>query len=193
MATEADFYLLSAEGLRGALVLRCPDFECIQDEFALLRGKERHAKPIPFERHTGGVARDLVATSLAVPYLVSPAFVSVLREAKITGWDTYPVDARGKDGVALDGYVGLIVTGAGPAVDNSRSVKLERPAESGGRLVTAWVGLCFDVDRWDGSDMFVPEDSGYILTTEYAMECLTAAGLTNLRFRKTTEVERLAL
>ncbi|WP_191680609.1 hypothetical protein [Janibacter melonis] len=45
--------------------------------------------------------------------IVSEAFVEGLRTLGVEGWDTYPVDIRGRDGEAVSGYVGLVPDATG--------------------------------------------------------------------------------
>lgn len=68
-----------------------------------------------FEQSPDGGDRrgDMLWTQGAPMSIVSEAFVEGLRTLGVEGWDTYPVDIRGRDGEAVSGYVGLVPDATG--------------------------------------------------------------------------------
>lgn len=73
------------------------------------------AFPVWFEQSPDGGDRrgDMVWTQGAPMTIVSEAFVEGLRTLGVEGWDTYPVDIRGRDGEAIPGYVGFVPDATG--------------------------------------------------------------------------------
>jgi hypothetical protein len=122
-----------------------------------LRGEARQTGPI----------RDLVGTYDGVLYLISPAFAMALRAYGAKGWDAVPVDIPG-----VRGELSLLVgTGrVGPVL-----YATER-APIGGSKVGAFLGR----KRWDGSDLFVPDNENVILVTDRLAEHLRRSRLANL-------------
>lgn len=160
------------------------------DDFAILRGEIRPQKPLVFEYMkgaSGSTPRDLVSTSLVSLRLISDRVISVLRE--FSGWGTYPVEVYGKKGERIPGYHGLAVTGRCGPIDDSRSrPAVYPPAVPQGRPTLVWIGLYFDPETWDGSDVFLPEDSANIFVTEAVKEAFEKAKITNVEFTPLTQV-----
>jgi hypothetical protein len=53
------------------------------------------------------------------------------------------------------------------------------------------VGLYFDLKTWDGSDIFVPESTGYTIVTEQVKIAIEKAKFKNIYFKRLTEFERM--
>ena len=53
------------------------------------------------------------------------------------------------------------------------------------------IGIRFWPETWDGSDVFVPEASGFVFVTERVRDALTRAKAKNVEFKRITEVEQL--
>ncbi|RMG23878.1 MAG: hypothetical protein D6732_24330, partial [Methanobacteriota archaeon] len=186
-----EFYLLGNAHKRGAL--HVDPVEEIEDEFALVRGEILPEKPIRFRYHSGSKPYDLIGTTYAPLYLVSDCVIHVFEQEGFTGWLTYPVEVYGKKGERLEGYHGFAVSGRCGPIDNTLSRREWRPAPPGGNPYLAWIGLYFDLSSWDGSDIFVPVSSGYIIVVERVKEALERVGITNVMFDRLTEIERLVL
>lgn len=52
-------------------------------------------------------------------------------------------------------------------------------------------GLCFPPESWDGSDIFTAEGYAGIFAVEAVKEALEGAGVTNVDFRRLSEIERI--
>lgn len=118
---------------------------------------------------------EIVWTTSVFPVLLSPALVDALRRAGISGWASYPVELRGKKGVELGTYHGLVIRGRCGPIDKSRSSIAPSTSPTG----PGWVvkGLFFDERSWDGSDIFMPEDkTAFVFFTEKAKDLLGARG-----------------
>lgn len=189
-----NLYSLGCAFKRGALHVRARDE--IKEPLALLSGDSVPSTPLVFEHHSGGKPRDWVATTWTILDLVSEHFCSVLRDGRYTGWKTYPVDLHGKGDERIDGYHGLAITGRCGPIDDSKSVETwrePRVVRKPGQRVQVWVGLYFDPGTWDGSDLFVPEGTAMIIVVEAVKKALEKAKVSNVRFTRLTEYERLML
>ena len=60
-----------------------------------------------------------------------------------------------------------------------------------GNEVPGLRGLLFDPATWDGSDVFTPETTTFVLVTDAVREALEAASPSNLRLERITEIERM--
>jgi len=94
----------------------------------------------------------------------------------------------------VKGYSGLVVSGRCGAIDNSRSVQVQKAVvgnPKGHALV--WKGLYFAEESWDGSDIFRPPGTGYIFVTEKVRAALDRAKVTNLTCTALADFERAML
>jgi hypothetical protein len=105
-----------------------------------------------------------------------------------------PVSVLDKTGLEIPGYSLLQITGRAGPIDDSRSQMVwcepERPV---GDRYPAWVGLYFALDSWDGSDLFVPAHSGFVIVTERVKAAFEDEGITNVSLTPLLEVKRLML
>ena len=72
-------------------------------------------------------------------------------------------------------------------IDNSRSEIIQKRLPGG--WVPHWKGLYFDPATWDGSDIFQPEGTGYILVVESVKRALVRAKVKNLVFKRLDEID----
>jgi uncharacterized protein DUF1629 len=176
----------------GGGALRVDTRELLHNDFAIARGEERVSEPIEFVRAEGRTPGDLIGTTYTTLTIVSQRFIDVLREHHFMGWTTFPILVRFEDGSDLERYFGLAVTGRCGAIDDSLSepIILPPPVPSG-RARSALRGVCFCPDTWDGSDMFCAQDYAGVFVTERVKETLERAGVTNVAFRRLSEIERI--
>jgi hypothetical protein len=183
--SEPRFYRLrdplSARAFRANL-------EGIDDDLGLIRGCTPPRGPIRASWAAGGGSPgEVVWTTLALPLVVSRDIVNMLRSESLTGWLANPIELTDKAGKAHAGYSLLTFKGRCGALDESRAVKLEKLYPGG--VFPVWRGLYFDVDTWDGSDLFMPEgEVGWILASEKARRVLRRAK--NLDFQPIEDVEQ---
>jgi hypothetical protein len=134
----------------------------------------------------------LIGTTYGLPVLVSERFLDVLREHGFTGWTTFPVRVFLHDGSELKGYSGFAVTGrAGPIDDSLSEEVILPPLVPSGRARPGLRGACFAPESWDGSDFFACGDSSAITVTETVRQALEAARLSNVAFKRLSEIERI--
>jgi hypothetical protein len=129
----------------------------LEESLPMLRGEGSPSHPVEISRHSGGALRDLVWTSLGLPIVVNDRVVQLLSEHAFTGWNTYPVVVVPKTGELIQTYRGLSVTVRCGPVDCSKSLVAMSQYPAGTFPVRR--GLFFDPSTWDGSDLFMPQDS----------------------------------
>lgn len=183
-----DFYLLEEADLRGALRVRARgEF----DPYALVSAKWSPPSPLVFERLRGEVPFDLIATGYSSVYLLSDRAIALLRSEHITGWTTFPTEVYGRRREPINGYCGLALTGRCGPIENQLSKLVWRdPPVPEGQGYQVRRGLYFDLKSWDGSDMCIPEGSGFKLVVKRVKEAFQRAKLTNVCFTRLSDVER---
>jgi hypothetical protein len=87
----------------------------------------------------------------------------------------------------------LVVTGRCGEVDDAGVGRTILRPPVGGQAAAGWRGLAFDLTTWDGSDLFVPRRSGYVIVTSKAKTALERSHVTNAAFTPLERVERLML
>ena len=171
--------------------LRVGPIDEIEDDVAVLRGEFKPKRPLRFGRRQGKRVCDVIWTTLVIPVLVSKRFCTVLEREGFTGWSTYLVAVYDGEGRRLRGYKGLSITGRAGPVDDSRSKKVWRPPYvEGGPRIRRQVGLFFKNDQWDGSDIFLPEGSCWVIVTKQVKDALQGLNIPNVEFRPLSNLER---
>lgn len=162
------------------------------DDMALERAENLSTTALAYRHFMGGgKPKDLIGTSYASPVLLCDRIIQILRERRFSGWTTYPIELYGKKGERIQGYQGFAVTGRCGPVLWKKGKKIRKPAPfPQGQACDAWLGLYFDPDNWDGSDIFMPEGTTYKIITEPVMKALTSAKVKNIKFERLTEFER---
>lgn len=149
--------------------------EGIRDPWRILRGEERPLTAIRCRWVLGrGTPRQVVWTNAGIP-IMADGLVTILRERKLTGWGTYPVEVYGRKGERIPGYVGLVCLGRCGPRDMRRSV--DKLVQYPARLARKRVGLFFDPESWDGSDFSMLEGSGFIIVTVAAKSVIEESGV----------------
>ena len=156
--------------------------------FALTRGEYRPDEPLVCVRYMGKkVPSDVIWTGWAVLQLFSDRVVEILRQHGFTGWSTYPVEVRGKDGEVFPGYHGMAFPGRCGPIDKSRSPLVREPEPDD--AFAQHKGMYFDQDTWDGSDLFMSSDgTGFVFITEAVKRAFEKAKVKNISFTPLDEV-----
>jgi hypothetical protein len=172
--------------------VRASSAEAIPDPYALTRAEVSPHAPISFVHFEGRDLHDLIGTTYAGLHLLSDRAIHVLAERQFTGWATYPVELRDVHGDPVPGYQGLAVTGrCGPIEDSLSPIDVLPPPVPTGKAMPHRIGLFFEPETWDHSDVFTPRDTNWVFVTEEVRDAFAAANLTNLNLRRLTEVQRL--
>jgi hypothetical protein len=151
---------------RSTAGLRVSVLGSVPDPSRALRGELTSGSLLGEARQAGPV-RDLVGTYDAFLFLISPAFSMALGAFGAKGWGAIPVDIPGADKeLSL-----LVGTGrVGPIIRASED------APVGDYKFGRFLGT----ERWDGSDLFVPDNENVILVTDDLAAHLRQSQLSNL-------------
>lgn len=186
------FHLLSDDDVLGAFIAEPAKGLSGNALREVALGERRMDRPLRFRRGQGSKVYDVLATTWIVPFLLSPKVVEVLRKGGFTGWDVHSARIELKDGKRVDDHEALMVSGRSGPVDDalSETVTLPPPVPEGNE-VPGLRGLRFDPSSWDGSDIFTPETTTFVMVTDAVREALEAVSPTNLRLERITEIERM--
>lgn len=163
------------------------------EPFALTRGERRPKEPLAFVHRMGGkVPSDVIWTGYVVIHIFADRVVELLRQKGFTGWSTYPVEVRGKDGEVFPGYHGMSFPGRCGPIENARSTIVYEQMPGG--VFPRHKGIFFAPETWDGSDFFMPSDgSGFVFVTEAVKEAFEKAKVKNVCFSRLDEIKRILL
>ena len=185
-------YHLSEGFTRGAIRVHAVDE--IPDPDGLTRADVVPQKPVRFRWDEGTRLYDFIGTTWATLKFISDRFVEVLREGAFTGWSTYSIELRYKDGVPIHGYHGLSVTGrSGPIEDELSPIEILPPPVPEGEAMPHYMGLRFRPETWDGCDVFSPEGSTFVFVTEAIRDALVEASVSNVSLERLSDVNRFVL
>jgi hypothetical protein len=174
----------------GALRVRSRELQ--HRAFELARAEFRPEGPIDYVRDEGHTPHDLIGTTDAAVTLVSSRLLAILDERKFSGWTTFRVQIFLDDGSTLGEYAGLAVTGrSGPIDDRFSKDVIQPPPVPGGQSGRALRGLCFEPESWDGHDIFTPEGYAGSFVVEAVKDALEEAAVSNVEFRRLSEIERI--
>ena len=147
-------------------------------------------EPVAFDYHSGRYHWDQLGTTWATLRIYSDRLVNLLSQNQFSGWRPYPIIIRGKRGELLEGYSGISILGRAGSLDMSRCERtLLKPYVKSGRWTPGFRGIYFEDDRWDGSDIFTAENTGYFFCTDRVKEAISRLKPTNIRFIRLVEYE----
>jgi hypothetical protein len=145
--------------------------------------------PVIFKQVYGKRLDDIIRTGHAVLFLISDKMKTVLEENTLTGWKTFAVKVMDKKSQEIQGYHGLSIMGRCGKIDYSKSEIIEKRLVPNGPLGKYYKGLHVGLDRWDGSDFFLPEEYFGIIITSRVATVLKKNKLTNIRLENLVEIE----
>jgi len=146
--------------------------------------------PVIFKQEYGKKLEDILDTGWAGLFLISSKLKKALEENSLTGWKTFDVKVLDKQEQEIQGYYGLSITGRCGKIDYSKSKIIEKRLVPNGPLGRYYKGLYIDLDKWDGSDFFLPEKNfGTIITSRTSDALKKSNKLTNIRLENLTEIE----
>lgn len=191
-----DFFILSEKFSSSTLQVHPVELNFSEDEnrlddiLMLLMGNYSRIKfPVVFRQEYGRKLEDMIRTGHAVLYLISEKMKTVLEENSLTGWKTFDVRILDKQGQEVIGYYGLSITGRCGPIDYSKCEIIEKRLVPNGPLSKYYKGLPIGLDKWDGSDFFLPERNFGTVVTSKAAEVLKKNKLTNIRLENLAEIE----
>jgi hypothetical protein len=167
-----------------------PDERRLMDEDRLMQGTYNDfIFPVVFKQEYGKKLQDMLDTGTASLYLISDKMKTVLEDNNLTGWQTFAVKVLTKKEEEIEGYHGLSITGRCGKIDYSKSEIIEKRLVPTGPLAKFHKGLHVGLDKWDGSDFFLPEKYFGTIVTSRAADVLKKSKLTNIRLENLADIE----
>ena len=178
---------ISSRAFRGA-------FEPTAIAFEISRGELLSLPTVTIGWMMGGrEPSDVIWTGMVAPLIVHQRVLDVLDNVSATGWTTYPVEVRNKDGRLVPRFFGLAICGRSNPVDVGRSEIVLKQMPGG--WIPRFRGKYFEPTSWDGSDLFMERSdaqgstSSWKFATDRVVRALTKARVRNLVFERLTDVE----
>ena len=153
----------------------------------LFYGEWKPVDPIVFEIESGVQTTDFIWTEFPWLKCVSERVIDLLRTNNISGWSTFPIELRAKNGQIVPGYHGFTVLPFVGPMDLSRSQVVISPLPSG-KPRKMYKGLFFDENKWDGSD-FIRIQAAFTAVTERVKRLFLKNGVSNIMLTSLSEVE----
>lgn len=145
--------------------------------------------PVIFKQEYGKKLEDVLDTGWPSLFLISDKMKAVLEENALTGWKTFAIKALDKKGQEIQGYHGLSIMGRCGKIDYSKSKIIEKRLVPNAPLGKYYKGLYVGLDKWDGSDFFLPEKYFGIIMTSRVAEVLKKSKFTNIKLVNLGEIE----
>lgn len=191
-----DFYTFGSCGYGTTFAATAEEFQrhIVREEFSeagtfydkLTWGDYKDVKfPVTYHELKGGSSgkrmRDVLDTRYCSLYLISDRFKVILEESGITGWKSYPIALFDKKGNPVNGYNGFSITGRAGKMQKYDQLPLEC-----GYSVDA-DGYYFDVETWDGSDLFNTRGTKHIIASERFIKVLVDNKITACDYCRLTD------
>ena len=193
-----DFFAFKSCGYVTTFAARAEEFEryLLRKEFSeagsfydkLILGDYKDIQfPVIYHEHKGGSSgkrmRDILDTRHPPLYLISDRFKVILEESYITGWKSYPIALFDKKGNRIEGYNGFSITGRAGKMQEFDQLPLEYGYSANAD------GYYFDVETWDGSDLFHAEgDMIDIFASERFIKVLVDNKITACEYCRLTDM-----
>lgn len=191
-----DFYIFHSQLLPSTLQAHCLSLSQQQDanglfeEHQLIRGEYGRLKfPLVFKQEYGNKLADILDTGWASLYLISDNLKKLLEHNGLSGWRTFPVAVLSKEGREIEGFHGLSITGRCGAIDFTKTEIIKKALVPGGPMGEFYKGLPIDIETWDNSDFFIPDNYFGIIISKQAFEILNGSHLSNIHLLSISEVE----
>lgn len=156
----------------------------------LIRGEAKADPPLYLVPAMGGYPTHVMWASPTGILVVSQRVVDLLREHNLTGWATYAVEVRDKQGNLVPDYYGFAITGRAGRQDLYRGKIINKPPKvSGGKPYQVLKGFFFEDDFWDGSDFCLAGVAGPIIVTKRVVRLFKQHRIRNVEFTSLLEVE----
>jgi hypothetical protein len=150
------------------------------------------SNPLEFKYYVGGATPyDIIATGWVGIYLISYKTIDLLIRNNIRGWKVYPTIVFDKKNNVLNNYSVLTITGKCGSIDWSKSYEFQKQLTPTGQFANMLRGIHFDYNEWDGSDIFIPKGSKFILVTERVKILFELNKISNAEFKEIESIELL--
>jgi len=168
---------------RGSLREATPNL----DFYAVASGRTVPHEAVRVVPYGGRDLTDFIWTDAAVLRLVSHRVLALLRESRISGWSTFPVEVSDRNGEPIGGFEGFSVIGRCGQLNPAMSIPTQK--EFPGGIFPYFRGYYFKPESWDGSHVFSPEGRVDIFVTGVVRDLLRQSKTKNVEYRAITGIE----
>jgi len=145
--------------------------------------------PVMLTKNYGSKLMDLVNAANGL-VLLSNRIFRIFEENNVTGWERIPAEIHPGNGVINHDYSLLTITGKCVTIDFSKSeTVIKQPITPTGKAISIRRGIYFDMNDWDGSDIFGAENTLFTFITDKVRRLLIDNKATNILIEKTTDFE----
>ena len=138
----------------------------------------------------GDLLCDFISLSIGGVFLVSPKVIKILKEENISGWASYDVNVEGLAINELQYYSALSIKGSCGPIENDLSKQaVLPPLMPNGPERNTFLGILFNQETWDNSEMFTPKDTAFVYVTQRVKDLFEKHGISNCSFQRITEIE----
>lgn len=144
--------------------------------------------PIVFREvagESGKQMRDVLDNRNIMTYLISDRMRDLLIDNNITGWECYEIEMYDKKGNIVSGYNGFSVTGK---CNDMVKIDFENIIKDKKRDYFEAKGAMFDIEKWDGSDIF--RAGGWRIITKKVYELFKKHKITAIEMTRMTDYTR---
>lgn len=185
--TVTKFYVLSDKNTKGALNAALSLSGVSTGD--LFHGKYFPSGTIPLTKFCGNRNLDLVNAANGL-FLLSNRIIEIFKNNHITGWNSLPAEIHMGKGEIIHNYSLLTIHSKLVKIEYEKSESvLKQPFTPAGKSIWIKRGLPFDINGWDGSDIFSAENTLFTFITEKVQNLLIENKCTNIKIEKTTEFE----
>ena len=131
------------------------------------------SSPLPIKKSQGYYENDVIRLQDPFNFLISKRLKTSLLSSGITGWKTYDVKING---TLSENYSGFCIEG--------RCGAILRPEQKG--FIN---GIQFEIDSWDQSDFFIPNNSLTIFCTKKVKQTIDELNLKNIIVQRIEDYE----
>ena len=135
--------------------------------------------PLQYWIRGGSKYKDVLDMPWLSAYIISDRFKQILEENNVTGWISYPIELLDKYNNVVSGYNGFCIIGrSGPMNPKGAlgSLADKVPETELPPYKNGW----FDINTWDGSDIFMLGISRWIVITERVFKLLKKEKITSI-------------
>lgn len=163
----------------------------IEPQWKLILGEYNQITfPVLFRQEYGKILTDLLDTGWPSLYLISERMKNVFEDSFLIGWKTFPIEILDKKANKIEGYHGLSITGRCGSIDYSKCEVIEKRLVTNGPLSKYFKGMPIGLDKWDGSDFFLPEQYFGIIISPKAAKIVKESKFSNVSIKSLRDIEK---
>lgn len=146
--------------------------------------------PLIFKQLSGRQWTDVLIPPSVSVCVFSIRFYEILKKNAVTGLQSYPVYIIDNKGKEIYDYVGVSIIGRCGPIDYSKCEIYEKSIVPNGPVNKYYKGLFIGLDKWDGSDFFLPEGTLSIIISERVKELIQTHKVSNIDLKKLSDIEK---